>query len=199
MSKPWLMIGRFALTFITVECSEGTGPGTPGGLQLTFADGGSHSASGEPSFAGGQLGAGTFALAFADSVGGLVITSFEVTDGSVGDLFVLQINDVAVGTWGPCGVGGDCHGRILEGLDREDLQSPPVHWEMTSGEVVVEDLVEGRITGRLSDLTFEEAEGPATRAVESGTFDLPLLTHAEGIAIMQCFLASVTGGSCPGQ
>ena len=198
MSKPWLMIGSLTLTFLSAACSDGTGPGTPEGLQLTFAEGGTHTAQGEPSFAGGQLGAGTFALAFADSVGGLVITSFQVTDGSVGDLFVLQINEVAVGTWGPCRVGGDCHGRILEGLDREDLQSPPVHWEMIDGEVVVEALVEGRITGRLSDLTFEGAEG-TTRAVESGTFDLPLLSHAEGIAIMQCFLASVTGGSCATQ
>jgi hypothetical protein len=70
---------------VLVACADGAGPagGEVGeGVRLAFEDGHSHVAAGDPTFGAGGLEAATFAIAFPDSVGGLVITSFQLTGGS---------------------------------------------------------------------------------------------------------------------
>ena len=186
-----------ALAVALSACAEATGPNGEEGVRLAFDDGASHVAAGDPTFGAGGLEAATFAIAFPDSVGGLVITSFQLTGETTGDLFVLQAGTFAEGEYGPCQVGGECHGRILEGIDPENLQVA-AYWEMTGGTLSVDEIGGDRIRGRLTDLAYERSDDRATLVVESGTFDLPLLSQEEGVAIMQCFLYRVTGGSCDG-
>lgn len=40
---------------------------------------------------GGAVAATTFAIAFPDSVSGLVISGFQLREGTRGDLFILQL------------------------------------------------------------------------------------------------------------
>lgn len=163
---------------------------------LAFAFGGvDYRAAGSPSFSGQNVEAATFAVAFHDSVGGLVITSFQLKEGSRGDLFILQLTSSEVGTF-TCGVGHDCHGRLLEGIDAANLQDVEEAWEIDSGSVTVENLGDDEIAGRFDDLLLLPGSGGTVRSVESGTFDLPLLSQTEGVEIMNCFLARTTGGSC---
>lgn len=178
------------------SCGDGTGPEASAGVRLAFDDGAFHEAAGDPTFSAGGLETATFAIAFPDSVGGLVITSFQLTEGTRGDLFVLQVTAFAEGEYGPCGPGAPCHGRILEGFDPEALEVQ-AYWEMTGGSVRVDALGE-RVSGSLSDAAYARVGDGATLGIESGTFDLPLLTQEEGVAIMECFLIRATGGSCDG-
>lgn len=157
----------------------------------------SYAATGMPVFASGQVSPATFAIAFADSVGGLVITSFQATTGTRGDLFILQLTSLQPGTFGPCGVGAGCHGRLLEGIDADNLHDVEAAWEIVDGTLVLEAAAD-RAVGSFTNFELRSADGASTRTVTSGSFDLPLLDHAEGTANMQCFLARATGGSCPG-
>lgn len=183
---------------VVATACDGTGPEDRiEGVELAFGDGGAYVAAGAPQFVGGEVAGETFAIAFADSVGGLVITSFQVTDGTRGDLLVLQLGSVAEGTFEPCGAGQECHGRILQGLDPENLDIAPAFFELAGGSVTISELEEERVAGSMADLEFLPTEdGSEPLTVSSGAFDLPLLSHDEGIAIMQCFLVRVTGGTC---
>jgi hypothetical protein len=176
-------------------CSEAAGPESPGdGLDFSW-EGGAHHAAGLPSFSGQEIEPETFAIAFPDSVGGLVVASFELEEGTVGDLFILQLVQRATGTF-TCGLGHDCHGRILEGIDAANLQSVETYWEIESGSVTVETLTADRVAGHFDDLLLVAGDAGPTRTVDSGTFDLELLSEADGVDIMRCFLTRVTGGTC---
>jgi hypothetical protein len=179
---------------------DGTGPGDVGaaGLFMTYVGGGGYEASGMPSFNGNDVAAGTFAIAFEDSIGGLAITSFEQTEGTRGNLFILQLTDRRTGTFSPCGVTQECHGRLLEGIDADSLQVVDMAWEIAGGSVQVDDAGPTRVTGSFSNLVLQAQDTTLDdRTVESGTFDLLLLPKDEGEAIMRCFLKRATGApSC---
>ena len=182
-----------------VACEDGTGPETPDvpRVAFTWADGAEYEAEGEPVFEGGDVAAEAFAIAFADSVGGLAITSFRETEGTRGDLFVLQITDLDEGEFGPCGTGGECHGRVLEDVDAANLADVGAFWEIVSGSVTLDEAGPERVTGSFTDLVLERVDGTAPdRTIESGTFDLPLLSDEEGVEIMECLLERATGGAC---
>lgn len=177
-------------------CSDTTGPESPlpSSLELSYADGGTYRASGEPVFDGGDLSAATFATAFPDSVGGYVISSFQMTSGSRGDLFILQLTDRETGDHGPCGTGASCHGRILEDFDADQLTTLGTYWEIISGTVQIEQSGPDRLVRAFTDLTLQAQDSTAEeRTVDSGTFDLELLSDEEGTAAMQCFLARTSG------
>lgn len=183
-----------------VACHDATAPviQDESNLSLSYADGATYQATGEPAFEGGDLSSATFATAYPDSVGGYVISAFQQTDGSTGDLFILQLTDRQTGAHGPCGTGADCHGRILEDFDAATLQLGGTYWEITSGTVQVDQSGPDRLSGSFSDLVLEaQNSSEPDRTIQSGTFDLKLLSDEEGKAAMGCFLASATGsGSC---
>lgn len=184
--------------FLVAACDD---PATPGpnpesGVTFTYQGGTTYAADGAPDLQDGAVAAGTFAIAFPDSVGGLVISGFQLRDGTRGDLFILQLTTARTGDFGPCGVGADCHGRLLENIDAEDLQSLDAAWEIEGGTVQVTEAGPQRVVGSFQDLTL--TDGDESRAVDSGTFDLPLMSQQDGIDIMQCFLTRLTGGSCEG-
>lgn len=180
-------------------CDDPTDPpgGTEEGIHLTYSDGGSYQTAGPPQITGGELDAADFAIAFPDSTGGLVIATFQGTEGTRGDLFILQFVEQRTGTFQDCGLGGDCHGRILEGIDAADLSDVEAYWEITGGSVTLDEAGPDRVSGSVSDLLLLlEPDGLATRTIQDGTFDLALLSEDEGVAVMECFLTRVTGGSC---
>ena len=170
------------------------------GLAMSFSEGGQYQADGLPSFDGSDVAPGTFAVAFADSIGGLVMTGFSKTMGTRGDLFILQLLNLRAGDFGPCSIvgGGGCHGRLLEDIDAAKLQDVGATWEIVDGSVQVDNAGPDRVSGSFSGLMLESRDGTATRTVDGGTFDLPLLSDAEGSSIMRCFLARVTGASSCG-
>ncbi len=220
MTRPTVVLLLAVLA--SAACDD---PATPGsmaatGVNFTYLGGPSYAADGVPDFEGGDVGAGTFAIAFPDSVGGLVLSSFQKGDGTRGDLFILQLTVERTGDFGPCGVrrdshgevvalaervggtgsrswiGGDCHGRLLENIDAENLQSLDAAWEIASGIVQVTEAGPERVVGSFKGLTLAGDDG--FRTIDSGTFDLPLLSAQQGVDIMQCFLTRLTGGSCDG-
>lgn len=167
-----------------------------GALAMQYAEGGGYEASGAPVFSGSELSPGTFATAFPDSVGGLTITAFARTNGTRGDLFILQLGDRRKGTFSPCSMFDECRGRLLEDIDAQDLQDVARAWEITGGSVQVDMLGSDRVQGSFAGIVIQSQDGAAeTRTVQNGTFDLPLLSEEEGVDIMQCFLARATGAT----
>lgn len=195
-----LIAGGLAAVTGCGESSTGPTPEADDGtLSFNWTGGGPFAASGAPDFQGGDLSGSTFALAVADSLGGVVVTGFRPEEGSVGDLFILQIGELHTGTFGPCSLFGDgrCHGRVLEDLDATAPEvSAGSHWEITTGSVQLDVAGPDRVAGSFAGLVLRPlgaAEGQAERTIQDGTFDLPLLKDAEAAALMRCFLRRAAG------
>lgn len=194
------------LAVVACQDSTGAGPAGPGGgsgspggssLTLDYVGGATYQASGSPTFDGGDVGASTFATAYSDSVGGYVIASFVQGNGSVGDLFIVQLNDRQPGSHA-CGIGQSCQARVLGDFDASTLQLTGTYWEAKSGAVQVDEAGPDRLKGSFSDLVLGAQDSVSPdRTVQSGTFDLELLSDEAGKAAMECFLASASGsGGC---
>jgi hypothetical protein len=195
LSLAFTLAAFLALT----ACDDPTDPpmGTEEGIDLTFSDGASYQTAGPPQITGGELDAADFAIAFPDSTGGLVIATFQKTEGTRGDLFILQFVQQRTGTFEDCGLGGDCHGRILESIDAANLSDLQAYWEITAGTVMLDEAGPDRVSGSVSGLVLaQQPDGIATRTIQEGSFDLALLSEDEGIGVMECFLTRVTGGTC---
>jgi len=199
--------GKAALAGLLCEAAQplsGVGCPQAAGHQLSFTydDNEQFNTFGDPIIDGGELSLASFATAFPDSVGGLVIAAFETTNTkeSRGDLFILQLTDVRTGSFGPCGVGQSCQGRVMEDFDTDQLRPFGHVWEMAGGNVQVDTYGAGHLKGSFSGLVLKDQAQDSVlpdRTIESGTFDLTLLSQAEGVAAMQCFLATVSGsGGC---
>jgi len=171
-------------------------------LSFTWEDGVPYEAYGDPAFAGGALTLSTFATAFPDSLGGLVITSFEVTAPqnsgvAYGDLFVLQLASAHTGSFGPCGTTDACHGQLLEGFLTSDLQTHGPVWSVVGGTVQVDSLGPDHLQGNFSDLVLQRQDSvAANRTIPSGTFDLKPVSNGDDVAAMRCFLESIGGPGC---
>lgn len=168
------------------------------GLSFTYHNGATYKASGMPAFEGGDLSGGMFAIALPDSLGGVVITAFDAREGTVGDLLILQLAELAVDVFGPCDalVGGDCHGRIIADIDATTLEVSGGHWELVGGNVEVLIAAPDRVAGSFDGLVLRLQGDPAEeRVLGEGVFDLPLMSEAEGAAAMKCILARSTGAS----
>lgn len=180
-------------------CGDPVNPPPRGGegIALSFSDGGSYQTEGAPQITGGELDAADFAIAFPDTVGGLVIATFKKTEGTRGDLFILQLVQRRTEVFNHCGLAGDCHGRILEGIDAANLWDLEEFWEITEGSVTMEEAGPERVVGTVKDLTLTLLnDGTTTRTIQEGSFHLALLSEGEGVAVMECFLTRVTGGTC---
>lgn len=189
-------------------CQES--PSSPGNTEpgsLAMSDGGGgFEASGAPTLAGNEVVPGTFAIAFPDSIGGVVVSAFRQTVGTRGDLFILQIKERRQGVFDPCDIFRECYGRLLEDIDAANLSDVGRGWEIIDGSVDVQTIQPDRIVGSFKDLVLESpvpdssAAGSTNterRDISDGTFDLPLMSEEEGAAAMRCFLARATGAqSC---
>lgn len=200
IGSPTLATPVILASLLTLSaCDDPTNPPPGGdeGIDLTFSDGGSYQTEGVPQISGGELDAADFAIAFPDSTGGLVIATFRKTEGTRGDLFILQLVQQRTGEFDDCGLGGDCHGRILEGIDAANLSDLEGYWEILGGRVTLEEAGPDRAVGTVEDLVLTLLnDGTTTRIIQEGSFDLALLSEGEGVAAMECFLTRVTGGNC---
>jgi hypothetical protein len=187
LSLGWVVVSSCRDAVVEPEPRPGNG------LSLTYADGSEYDAAGMPTFQGIEVSAATFAVAFPDSVGGLVLAGFRQGEGSRGDLFILQLRGQREGHFGPCGIGGDCYGTLLEDIDAQNLQDIGAYWTMTDGSVQVDGAGPERVSGSLADVVLQRQDDAADRTIRDGTFDVPLLSEEETVDIMQCFLRRLTG------
>lgn len=191
-----LMVATAAV--VLASCSEATGPDDGADGHLSFTYGGERfEAAGFPLVVEGDLSAADYAVAIPDSVGGLIIASFQLDEGTRGDLFILQLTERRVGEHGPCQDSSPCHGRIFLGIDAANPYDAGALWTLVDGTVSIASLTADRVTGSFTDLAYSgPGDARSMLQVEEGTFQLPLLTEAEGREAMQCFLTRLTGGSC---
>lgn len=173
-------------------CDEtGNGPEGLEGLAFSF-DGdlsGSYLAAGTPVVGGdGQPEFGSWAIAAeADSLGGLVLAAFRPSQDPTGDLFVLQLTPLGLGTFTPCQANADCHGRVLFGYDGALFDH---YFEITSGSVTIAEIAGGRMRGTFQFVARDEGgTGPQLITVDDGEFDVPFASTAAGNAV-KCMLGS---------
>lgn len=174
-----------ALTLAAAACDDSTGPGSDGtGVAFDF---------GSEAFAavgdlvvdveGRPLPDASWAVAAdPDSVGGVVVTAFRVSETEgVGDLFVLQLQPAHTGAFAPCGPNEACRGRLFRGW-RTDLTGYDEWYEITSGTVDVEALGPIRVRGTFRfDLRNDGGSGDAMLSIEGGLFDVPIDDRVGGI------------------
>lgn len=175
-------------------CADGTAPSPNAeGVNLQWSGGSGFSASGSPTYAAGSVVPATFAVAIADSVGGIVIAAYQQR-ADRGDLFVLQLAENRLGLHGPCAVitsPSHCHGRIIENVTATNTTNM-VYFQVTTGIVQIQS-VGDRLVGKVSGLRLD---GPETRIIEEGTIDLPFIQGEDAIRMMRCFLATAQGIAC---
>lgn len=179
-----------------------TETGDESGLEFTY-DGGSYRSEGMPAI--GQDGLpeiGSWAVARADSLGGLVIAGFQPTEGSKGDLFILQLHPIRTGEFSPCGVVGvpDCHGRFIVGVDKEDFAAVDAYYEITSGSVTLSEASTSRVAGTFSAVFTRLDDGSGdTFTVDDGVIDVPFssdVSLANGLACLARNLEDGTNEPC---
>lgn len=179
---------------------EATGPnGTSSGLEFEYdgARSGSYQSEGMPTIAASGLpDVGSWAIARADSLGGLVIAGFEPTGQTQGDLFILQLHPLGTGEFTPCGVSGGegCHGRFIVGVDTEDLSAVEAWYEISEGSVTLTEAGPDRVVGSFS-ATFTEFGGTATLTVTDGVIDVPFSQDPSLANGLRCLIENLQAGT----
>jgi hypothetical protein len=179
------MLAAVAATAAVAACDDSTGPAS-GDAGVAFdLDGVSFAALGDLviDIEGRPAPDADWAVAAdPDSVGGVVVTAFRVSEtAGVGDLFVLQLQPADTGTFSPCGPNEACRGRLFRGW-RTDLTGYDEWYEITSGTVDVEALGPRRVRGTFRfELRSEGGSGSAVLSIEDGSFDVPIDDRVGGI------------------
>ena len=198
-SKTFAVVAAAAAITILAACSDSTDPSPllDSGVQLVFAGGGSFTAAGDPAFDDTSVIPATFAVALADSTGGIVIAAYNQRE-TEGDLFILQLTENRLGAFGSCQRDtANCHGRIIENITATTTTGWRM-WEITSGGVDVATR-DDRLTGTVTQMVLQWTDpdlGLQTRTIESGSFNLPFLTGNDALRMMRCFLQDAQGESC---
>lgn len=184
--------------------SEPTGPEEDAtGVEFSF-DGersGQYQSEGTPTISSeGLPEVGSWAIARADSLGGMVVAGFEPTGTTDGDLFILQLHPIGTGEFTPCGVVGveGCHGRFVVGVDTEDLSGVQAWYEMSEGSVTLTEAGPDRVRGTFT-ATFTNQIGHGTLTVEDGVIDVPFsqdISVANGLACLVENLQAGTNEPC---
>lgn len=185
------------------EDSTGPGPDLEG-LIFSYSGDLSGSYDGEGSIpsigSSGRPEFGSWAVARPDSLDGLVIAGFDPTDTDMGDVFILQLNDVREGVFEPCGIfaAGGCHGRFIVGVVLTDLATVQDAFEISSGRVEITEVADTRIRGTF-EATFTSSDGTRSIDVTDGVIDVPFSNEASvsnGIACLARNLEEGTNEPC---
>jgi hypothetical protein len=208
MKRTWIpRIAALALAVASAACGESTGPSvtTPSG-ELDFVANGAtptdYHASGAPAVRGDGLPlAGSFAAAFPDSLGGVVIAGYDGSGGGGGgDVFILQLTSPAPGEHSPCTLNGEsgCHGRLYRGVDPTNLGVAGGAFQVVPGRVGGTESTADRRRGSM-DRSLQSTNGSETLTVTGGTFDLPLASDrlaSNGVACLARNLESGANAPC---
>lgn len=198
--------GRYAtigLVLLTVvACGEGPAePEDAGfeGVDFGIAEGaaGAHHAEGEPAAAGSILDH-DFAIALADSVGGIVLASY---DADTRDLFILQVGSTRPGnsTCDTVTSGSPCHGRYFENVRDEDGGvRVDGRLDLTSGGLALDAVGPERLTGSFTG-RLERVAGTGEDAIEieDGRIDVDYRAEPMSTGRLTCLIQlTVDGSSC---
>lgn len=154
------------------------------------------SASGLPAF-------GSWAVARPDSLGGLVITGFDGEVGGfgpiengLGDVLVLQLDDIREGVFDPCGTtaSSGCQGRFFVGAVLIDLSTVQGAFEITGGRVEIVDISDSRIRGSF-EATFTNDDGSRTITVIDGVIDVPFSLNRSVSKGIGCLTRNLEAGA----
>lgn len=200
-----LVVG-LALVPVVACDDEPLTPAQNAGLEFSYAgdrSGAFGSDPGNPAITGEGLPEfGSWSVARPDSLGGLVIAGLSPAGQDVGDLFILQLDDVREGAFEPCGffAGGGCHGRFFVGVVLDNLASLAFdeYFEIVDGSVSITEASATRIRGTF-EATLENQDGSATITVTDGVIDVPFspeVYEGGGIACLARNLQQGTTDPC---
>ena len=187
------------------SCEGGADPFVPPtdeGLSFSYdgaASGRYRSSGGVSPGANGLPGFGEWAVARADSIGGIVVAGLEPTGGGRGNLFILQLRGREPGEY-RCSYQGSepgarkCYGTLLVGIDLNDLSRPGEYYSVDSGTVTVTALTADRIRGTFGVGLRAQGDGSRRITVTDGRIDVP---YAEGMAMfdgLTCLVENLRSG-----
>ena len=181
--------------------SETTGPDsqTPDGISFSSTAGPSFSAEGTLTASSSAVVlADEFAVARADSLGGVVLVGYDQDASGGGNLFIIQAPK-ATGTY-TCSSSASCHGRYITNVTvTGNTSDADRRFEITSGTLVVASVSSGRLEGTFSG-TLESDDGApaASFTVSNATIAVPFLAAGVTDGSLACLLSKVGigGGSC---
>lgn len=190
------------VALVLAACTpDATQPGDDPGLGVDFgvAAGtpGAHKAQGDPASTGDILGS-EFAVALPDSVGGLVVVSY---DAESSDLFILQVQAVTAGTYAcaPVTEGPPCHGRFLENVRTEgDQLLVDGQLDVIEGSIDLLTVGPDRLTATFQarlERSFGDGE-PVEIVVQDGTIDVPWVAQGLTDGRLTCLIGLT--GATPG-
>lgn len=205
-----LLLALLSLTACEDETTAPPDDPLPG-LEFSFAgaDSGTYQSDGRvPNIATSGLPAfGSWSVARPDSLGGLVIAGFDgevpgfgPLDNGLGDVFILQLDEIREGVFEPCGIfaSGGCHGRLFVGVVLADLATVENAYEISEGRVEIIQAGSSRIRGSF-DATFTSGDGTRTITVTDGQIDVPFSSDpfvADGISCLARNLQAGTNEPC---
>lgn len=187
--------------FAVVGChsDEPTQPADESGLEFTYGGDrtGSYASEGVPTIGSGGLPeVNSWAIARPDSLGGMVIAAFEPSGETTGDLFILQLHPIGTGEFTPCNIftGEGCHGRLIIGVDIEDLTAVEDWFEIVSGSVTLSEASDTRVRGTFS-VTLENQDGSQTITVDDGVIDVPFSSDQQLGHGLSCLARNLRDGT----
>src|SRR6185503_10341140 len=132
---------------------------------------------------------------------------------NTGDLFALRVNERRTGAFVDCGrhqdypgpegstltIPGTCESHFIMSMRSSGgIFASAGFSRVTSGRVDV-TIANGRFVGTVTDFVLEGVSSDSTLSrwqIQTGEFDLPLLTGDEAREMTYCFLSKATGRTC---
>lgn len=188
-----------------VGCSDSVSdpndpPPAPAGVDFGLAVGtpGAHHAEGTPGSSEPPL-AGQFAVAVPDSLGGLVLLSY---DEATSDLFILQATNAGTGEYACGPVTGDapCHARLFENVRMEDgAVRVDGRLDLVGGSLTLNEVDPDEVAGSF-DAVLERTSGDGIESIEvtDGTVLVDLLPGPVEDGGLWCLVELTMEGGCTG-
>ena len=170
-----MRLSHLLLLVTVTACSDSaTSPVDNNDNELTFTASGLQPFEANGTQDPNNVLAGSFAIAFADSLQGLVAIGYSPTD-SAGDVLILQFPRQS-GTYA-CGLAAPCHGRLLAGVrlfqhpDGYTGWTTQRHFEIQSGTVTAAQVGPTRLRGTFN-ATLLPSDGGAAIQINDGKIDV---------------------------
>lgn len=194
---PWLALLALALgACAETPTADGDAP-APDGIDFGLAAGtaGAHYADRSLPAEGAPL-AGEFAVAIPDSLGGLVLLSY---DQETSDLFILQVAEMEIGTYGcgPVEEGSTCHARLFENVREEGgIVEVDGRLDLATGSLTLGGVGPDDVRGSFQ-AHFERSAGEGTPSIDvfHGTILVYLLEGPVESGGLACLVELAAGAT----